>query len=211
MIQTLVNNLDKIYAILVMFSFSLTIRFIMQFVGQKWVTTTSHTATLVFLPILTYVITNVISGNIALSLGMVGALSIVRFRNPVRSPLELTLYFGAITMGIAASVNLKWLALLMIATIISVVGLVVLQILFKKMLNVSFFSYSFSEGNSMSTLIVKTKQSIDYLEKNNLLNNMVVDQDCIAYTLISGDFQQLKSISSKVNDMQNTISINLSR
>ena len=211
MIQTLVNNLDKIYAILTMFSFSLTIRFIMQFVGQKWVTTTSHTATLVFLPILTYVITNVISGNIALSLGMVGALSIVRFRNPVRSPLELTLYFGAITMGIAASVNLKWLALLMIATIISVVGLVVLQILFKKMLNVSFFSYSFSEGNSMSTLIVKTKQSIDYLEKNNLLNNMVVDQDCIAYTLISGDFQQLKSISSKVNDMQNTISINLSR
>ena len=194
-----------------MFSFSLTIRFIMQFVGQKWVTTTSHTATLVFLPILTYVITNVISGNIALSLGMVGALSIVRFRNPVRSPLELTLYFGAITTGIAASVNLKWLALLMIATIISVVGLVVLQILFKKMLNVSFFSYSFSEGNSMSTLIVKTKQSIDYLEKNNLLNNMVVDQDCIAYTLISGDFQQLKSISSKVNDMQNTISINLSR
>ena len=211
MIQTLVNNLDKIYAILTMFSFSLTVRFIMQFVGQKWVTTTSHTATLVFLPILTYVITNVISGNIALSLGMVGALSIVRFRNPVRSPLELTLYFGAITMGIAASVNLKWLALLMIATIISVVGLVVLQILFKKMLNVSFFSYSFSEGNSMSTLIVKTKQSIDYLEKNNLLNNMVVDQDCIAYTLISGDFQQLKSISSKVNDMQNTISINLSR
>jgi len=211
MIQTLVNNLDKIYAILTMFSFSLTVRFIMQFVGQKWVTTTSHTATLVFLPILTYVITNVISGNIALSLGMVGALSIVRFRNPVRSPLELTLYFGAITMGIAASVNLKWLALLMIATIISVVGLVVLQILFKKMLNVSFFSYSFSEGNSMSTLIVKTKQSIDYLEKNNLLNNMVVDQDCIAYTLISGDFQQLKSISSKVNDMQNIISINLSR
>jgi len=211
MIQTLVNNLDKIYAILTMFSFSLTIRFIMQFVGQKWVTTTSHTATLVFLPILTYVITNVISGNIALSLGMVGALSIVRFRNPVRSPLELTLYFGAITMGIAASVNLKWLALLMIATIISVVGLVVLQILFKKMLNVSFFSYSFSEGNSMSTLIVKTKQSIDYLEKNNLLNNMVVDQDCIVYTLISGDFQQLKSISSKVNDMQNIISINLSR
>jgi len=211
MIQTLVNNLDKIYAILTMFSFSLTVRFIMQFVGQKWVTTTSHTATLVFLPILTYVITNVISGNIALSLGMVGALSIVRFRNPVRSPLELTLYFGAITMGIAASVNLKWLALLMIATIISVVGLVVLQILFKKMLNVSFFSYSFSEGNSMSTLIVKTKQSIDYLEKNNLLNNMVVDQDCIAYTLISGDFQQLKSISSEVNDMQNIISINLSR
>ena len=77
--------------------------------GQVWVSTISHTATIVILPIITYVITNVITDNIALSLGMVGALSIVRFRNPVRSPLELSVYFGAITMGIAASVNLKWL------------------------------------------------------------------------------------------------------
>ena len=65
---------------------------------------------LVLLPIITYIITQVISGNIALSLGMVGALSIVRFRNPVGSPLELTVYFCAITMGISAGVSLKWLA-----------------------------------------------------------------------------------------------------
>ena len=45
---------------------------------------------------------------------MVGALSIVRFRNPVRSPLELSVYFGAITMGIAASVNLLWLIFLVL-------------------------------------------------------------------------------------------------
>ena len=70
--------------------------------------TTSHTSTLTILPIITYVITNVIAGNIALSLGMVGALSIVRFRNPVRSPLELTVYFSSITMGIAAAVNIYW-------------------------------------------------------------------------------------------------------
>ena len=80
---------------------------LLQFMGQTWIKTIAHTSTLLLLPILTYVITSVISGNIALSLGMVGALSIVRFRNPVRSPLELSVYFGAITLGITASVSVK--------------------------------------------------------------------------------------------------------
>ena len=40
-----------------------------------------------------YIITIAISDNWALSLGMIGALSIVRFRNPVRSSFELTLFF----------------------------------------------------------------------------------------------------------------------
>ena len=46
-----------------------------------------------------------ISGNIALSLGMIGALSIVRFRHPVKSALELIIYFDLITIGIATSVR----------------------------------------------------------------------------------------------------------
>ena len=49
--------------------------------------------------------TKVISNNIALSLGMVGALSIVRFRNPVKNSLELVIYFALIAIGIASGVN----------------------------------------------------------------------------------------------------------
>ena len=86
---------------------------------QVWITTTAHTATLVMLPIITYIITKVISGNITLSLGMVGALSIVRFRNPVRSPLELTVYFCAITVKATSVYLLKyWLIFLGIAIIL---------------------------------------------------------------------------------------------
>ena len=211
MVELILSIQDKILAVLVMILFSLTVRFIMQFVGQRWITTTSHTATLVFLPILTYVITNVISGNIALSLGMVGALSIVRFRNPVRSPLELTLYFGAITMGIAASVSLKWLAFLMGAILLSIFILLLIQFLLKRILNVNFFSYSFSEGNSKSTLVIKTDNPIESLENSNLLHSMVVNQDGIVYTLVSGDFEYLKSISSNANKKLAKISVNLTR
>ena len=67
---------------------------------QQWARTYSNTLTYILLPVISLTITKIISGNIALSLGMVGALSIVRFRHPVKSPLELTIYFLLVTIGI---------------------------------------------------------------------------------------------------------------
>ena len=93
-------SIDKIYVLLILITSSIGFRLLLQSIGQRWVVTYAHTFTIVALPVITFVITSVISGNIALSLGMVGALSIVRFRNPVRSPLELCVYFASITMGI---------------------------------------------------------------------------------------------------------------
>lgn len=46
-----------------------------------------------------------ISGNLVLSLGMVGALSIVRFRTPIKDPVDLVFIFWAITIGIANGVG----------------------------------------------------------------------------------------------------------
>ncbi len=46
-----------------------------------------------------------ISGNLVLSLGMVGALSIVRFRTPIKDPIDLVFIFWAITVGIANGVG----------------------------------------------------------------------------------------------------------
>ncbi|NPA81523.1 MAG: DUF4956 domain-containing protein [Epsilonproteobacteria bacterium] len=46
-----------------------------------------------------------ISGNLVLSLGMVGALSIVRFRTPIKDPIDLVFIFWAIAVGIANGVG----------------------------------------------------------------------------------------------------------
>ena len=83
----------------------LLLRFILTFCKQLWVTTYHHTMTFMILPFTTYIITKLISGNIALSLGMVGALSIVRFRNPVKNSFELVMFFALITLGISGSVG----------------------------------------------------------------------------------------------------------
>ena len=74
--------------------------------GQNWAKTFSNVTTFCILPLIGLVITTVISGNIALSLGMVGALSIIRFRHPVKSPLELSIYFLLLTVGISASTSM---------------------------------------------------------------------------------------------------------
>jgi hypothetical protein len=192
--EFLMQYVDRFIPILLMITISISFRVLLEFLGQRWITTVAHTATLVLLPILTYVITGVISGNIALSLGMVGALSIVRFRNPVRSPLELSVYFGSITMGIAASVNLMWLFFLVFSVSVAAGALVMMNYLSLVFLNRPFFYASFSEGNSLSTLNLTTPNQIDLLDNSNLLKTKRLERDSINYYLVSSNFDELKEI-----------------
>ncbi len=67
---------------------------------------------LALMTILTTVITLAISSNIALSLGMVGALSIVRYRAAIKDPLDLLFLFWAVTTGITTGAGMHHLALL---------------------------------------------------------------------------------------------------
>ena len=121
--QIVINNTDKLTNFFLLLASSIVIRQSVIFAGQNWIRTKSHTITLLLLPIITHAITAVISNNIALSLGMVGALSIVRFRNPVKSPFELVVYFLLITAGITASTDIKWLIILITFSASLIVGL----------------------------------------------------------------------------------------
>ncbi|MBQ8080425.1 MAG: DUF4956 domain-containing protein [Clostridia bacterium] len=60
----------------------------------------SFSLTLIMLTLITAPVTMAIGSNVALSMGMVGALSIVRFRTAVKEPLDTAYMFWAITMGI---------------------------------------------------------------------------------------------------------------
>lgn len=171
--------------------------------------TTSHTSTLTILPIITYVITNVIAGNIALSLGMVGALSIVRFRNPVRSPLELTVYFSSITMGIAAAVNISWAIELFLFILLSIIILYVVSKLSRQYLNKEFFLASFSEGNPLSTLEIITEDEINEINKSVYLKSKQVERGQIKYLLVASKHYELKNISELVRNNQSLISYQL--
>ena len=201
---------SQVFNIITLFILSLSLRFILEKSGQSWIKTKSHTATLTILPIVTFVITKVISGNIALSLGMVGALSIVRFRNPVRSPLELTLYFTAITMGIAASVDNKYLLFLVFSIYIVSFLLFLISYFSKKYFKKQFFINSFSEGCSLCTLEVEAKTSIKIIEDSKFLKSMSYGSDKnIKYLLASNDFELLKKFIFRLKENQNLIKFQL--
>ena len=81
----------------------------------------SFTLTLILLCLVTTPVVMAIGSNVALSMGMVGALSIVRFRTAVKDPLDTAYMFWAITMGILIGSNayvIAVVALLGIAAIL---------------------------------------------------------------------------------------------
>ena len=66
----------------------------------------SFAVTLVGMCVLTCMVTLAISTNIVISLGMVGALSIVRYRTAVKDPMDLLYLFWSITTGITAGAEM---------------------------------------------------------------------------------------------------------
>ena len=196
-------------SIMLLIFISLSIRFVLILLGQSWIKTYAHTATLTLLPIITFVITKVISGNIALSLGMVGALSIVRFRNPVKSPFELSIYFGSITMGIAASVSMPWLIVYASAIFLTLFILFCLDIISSKIFGRPMFVTSFSEGNQLSTLEINSSIALDSYLNSHLLISHRKDDDQYLYILASDDKFALTEICSKLSKDSNIIRYNL--
>src|SRR5438034_11247986 len=63
---------------------------------------------MVFISATTLLIITVVRSSLALSLGMVGALSIIRFRTPVKEPEELAYLFLAIATGLGFGADRRW-------------------------------------------------------------------------------------------------------
>lgn len=185
---------------------SLCLRQSLVLLGQRWASTFAHSVTILLLPVTTYVITSAISGNIALSLGMVGALSIVRFRNPVKSPFELAVYFVCITMGITASVSVYWLLLLTASVAFVLIFVRLLNYLSKVFLKKPWLTYSFAEGNELSTMTVRSSDAIDRLEKHETMISLFKDASTHEYHLASNDVKELLSLHQAIKNMPSVIS-----
>ena len=168
--------MEEFKSLTLLISSGLLLRFSLSLTGQAWARSHAQTVAFMVLPVITYIITKTISGNIALSLGMIGALSIVRFRHPVKSALELIMYFDLITIGIATSVRTKWAIQLVLCTIIIIFAVKLTQKIFNKF-GKSFYSLSFNEGHVSNTLEICANQRIDVIEKSEYLVNFLDDRD----------------------------------
>lgn len=79
--------------------------------------------TLVGMTVLSCMLTLAISSNIVISLGMIGALSIVRYRTAIKDPMDLLYLFWAISVGITLGAGLYVLAIVTMAVMFFIVHL----------------------------------------------------------------------------------------
>jgi len=177
----------------------LSIRVMLSLVKQRWASTYHHTMSYILLPLITFVITKVISGNIALSLGMVGALSIIRFRNPVKNPFELVIFFALITTGISMSVDVRFGLLLAGMVNLTILGSYLFEMVAKKF-NIHIFSLSFDEGNSNNIIEIQSSKPIQTLHDSVFLLQYANDTTLkeFHYRLASknrSDIEKIRKIS----------------
>ena len=112
--------------------------------------------TIAGLPVIVAAIMVAMQSNLIVSLGMVGALSIVRFRNAVKNPLDLLYLFWTISAGIICGVGLKLLAVIL--CVMMTVLILVLQML--------------PNSRGTSILIIRTgDDTVDWDKVEHILNN----------------------------------------
>ncbi|MDC0520161.1 DUF4956 domain-containing protein [Candidatus Pelagibacter ubique] len=149
-IYNLVNSIaDNKLAIFFLSTFlGFMLNFFLSLAGFNWVRTLNQRLIYIIFPPAMSVISWTISGNLGLSLGMIGALSIVRFRTPVKSPIELVFYFVLIVIGISITVAPSYTVL-----IFSLVSFV--PFIFKYIYKLEDGYYEFSENeNELSKLSI---------------------------------------------------------
>ena len=129
----------------------------------------SFNVTLVAVSMITAVVMMAISGNLALSLGMVGALSIVRFRTAIKDPKDIAFLFWAISLGIINGIAFYKLSI--IASLF--IGVVLILLSKKIVINHPYLLVlhydKMNENNLMVTLKKTCKKS--YLRSKMMSNS----------------------------------------
>ncbi|MBR4096178.1 MAG: DUF4956 domain-containing protein [Oscillospiraceae bacterium] len=102
--------LDVVIAMAVSFALGLFIYIVYKKTFRGVMYSTSFGVSLLAMTLITTLIILAVTSNVILSLGMVGALSIVRFRTAVKEPLDIAFLFWAISAGIVTGAGLIPLA-----------------------------------------------------------------------------------------------------
>ena len=107
---TSVSILDMVIAMLLAFCLGLFIFFIYKKTYAGVMYSAGFGTTLVALTMITTLVILAVTSNVVLSLGMVGALSIVRFRTAIKEPLDIAFLFWSIAAGIVLAAGMIPLA-----------------------------------------------------------------------------------------------------
>ncbi|HAF62121.1 MAG TPA: DUF4956 domain-containing protein [Anaerolineaceae bacterium] len=154
LVDALYNLLPEVYSLILAFLLGLFIYYVYRRSYKGVVFNHGFSITLAAMTVLSTVITLAISSNIALSLGMVGALSIVRYRTAIKDPMDIMFLFWAVATGITIGAKMHYLALLG-ALIIVLLFLVLNKQQNNKKMYILLFHYSLKDTEAELTRILR--------------------------------------------------------
>ncbi len=153
--------LDVGLAMLLSFAIGLFIFYVYKktFAGVMY--SASFGVSIMAMTLITTLVILAVTSNVILSLGMVGALSIVRFRTAIKEPLDIAFLFWSITAGIVVGAGLIPLAVM--GSVI--IGIVLLVFVNKKSTDTPYIivinlTDDEAENGAMSMIRSKTKKSL---------------------------------------------------
>ena len=169
----------------------------------------SLAASFPMLSITTMLIITVVKSSLALSLGLVGALSIVRFRTPIKEPEELTYLFLAIVIGLSIGADQYFVA------IIGLVFTSLMIILRSK----SRFSRTSKQGNFTTVIrypssvqqskiieIFKNRTTYLALKRVNIIND---DFNEIAFSIVIDSYKNIEDLTNEILILNNKITLDI--
>lgn len=147
------------------------------------------------LTVSTTLIISIIQASLALSLGLVGALSIVRFRSAIKEPEELAYAFFAITVGIGCGANARGLT---ISCCLLIMGAIAVRGIIDKR-NIEQDTYNFNVISKQMSL-----SDISSLIGSNCVSNTMRRCDTndstinVQYIINFEDINQLEQLNDKL-------------
>lgn len=171
-----VSILDMTIALVLAFGLGMFIFLVYKKTYQGVMYSSSFGTTLVALTMITTTVILAVTSNVVLSLGMVGALSIVRFRTAIKEPLDIAFLFWAIAAGIVLAAGL-----IPLAVISSLVTGVILLVFVNKKSHCNPYIVVLSCADAMA----ETK-AVDLLKSNVqkcVVKSKTVTQDLIDLNL----------------------------
>ena len=170
---------------------------------NDWASTSNMKNIILILPIVSFIITKVIAGNIALSLGMVGALSIVRFRHPVRSAFELVIYFCLIALGISYGVSLKW------GVVLTIIVNAIIIFNYLKQIFLSSGIESIDLRITKPSLEIEANSQINSIENSKFLRNSYYNksENRVLYKMEFENKKQLEELYKQIIDENKILGI----
>ena len=161
----------------------------------------------VLITMATMVIITIVKSSLALSLGLVGALSIVRFRSAIKEPEELSYLFISIAIGLGMGANQS---LITILGFIIILGIIILRRLFSKNRGERInMMLTFTSPDPENTDIKQIISILEPLTSEIDLKRLDIKTDVLEAVFLVDikEINQLSEIALKVKEYDNKISI----